>query len=257
MHAPSDSLGTRWSAASIMPAGPRSAVTRTYVSPLAHLVDERERAGLALEDVTRVAAQDATRPRPRSRRAAAAPARASTSRRRYARRSLSASSERRTCSVGGVGMVRRRARRRALAPSGSAPLPRGCGRTRRSDRAPAARRACRRAPTRTSARRARAPSGRRAAGRRAAGARRPGARRHAPRRPGRTSSPTYQAVAVDSRPSRSASQAWRTETWVTTSRLRPRARTTSSSANGSTLPPIRLRCGGHPWRSRGPCRPRA
>jgi hypothetical protein len=46
-------------------------------------------------------------------------------------------------------------------------------------------------------------------------------------------------VAALSSESRRFSQAWPTLTWVTTSNVRPRARRTFSSANGSRLPPIR------------------
>src|SRR3990172_21534 len=49
--------------------------------------------------------------------------------------------------------------------------------------------------------------------------------------------PMYQAVAADSRRSRRFSQASDTLADVTTSKVRPRARTSCSSANGSTLPP--------------------
>jgi len=50
----------------------------------------------------------------------------------------------------------------------------------------------------------------------------------------------YQAVAADSRRSRSANHASPTLACVMMSNVRPRIRTRCNSANGSTLPPMRL-----------------
>ncbi len=129
--------------------------------------------------------------------------------------------------------------RRAAAPSGTARRTRAPGRTRRSGRPPAAGRARRAGASRTSARPGRAPWPHRAARRRVGAGCTAARRRGAPRATGRRAPRDTRPLRPTSSESRRLSQACPTLTWVTTSKVRPRASATVSSANGSRLPPSR------------------
>ncbi len=100
-------------------------------------------------------------------------------------------------------------------------------------------RARRAGASRTSARPGRAPSRHRAARRRGAGARTAARRRGAPPGCGRPARPGTRPSRRSPGRRAGCSQACPTLTWVTTSKVRPRASATVSSANGSRLPPSR------------------
>ena len=204
----------------------------------ANLVEERERAGVALEGVRTKSRRAASTSRSTSaarRRAAMA----SMSRRWYALSSFSASSDRpaRSCGGPGTALAQDAAERRHPAE----PLVRlehpvaldaaiDLGARRRARRAGA---------SRTSGRRGPGPSRRRAARRPGAAARTGARRRGAPR----ASGPRARRCTRRSRRTRASragsARHGRRWTWVTTSNVRPRASATFSSANGSRLPPSR------------------